>query len=82
MKFEIKNFEGEMISAVVRSFGETAQDFKLHTVEEHGVWIEAREYSQKVLATAGLPTAPKNLVVFVPWSEVAAVFFSPEVFSL
>jgi hypothetical protein len=71
-----------LIRAVVRSFGKTARDFKLHTVEEYGIWIEAREYSEELLTMAGMPTAPKHLVVFVPWSEVTAVFFSPEVFSL
>ena len=61
---DLKSLEGGTITAIIRSFdSQTAQSYKLHKIEEYGIWIESQTYTEKLLATAGSSSARRSLVL-------------------
>ena len=51
---------------------------KLHAVEAGGIWIESQEFANLALTALNLPSAPRTLVFFFPYHEVAYVMSSVE----
>lgn len=47
---------------------------KLHNVEEGGIWVESQALTEIVLGIFQVPTAPKTLVIFLPWSQIRMIF--------
>jgi hypothetical protein len=74
---DLKTLEGSIITAIVRPFhAQLAQNYKLHRVEQYGIWVESQDYTDSLLASAGRAVAPKTFVAFVPWNEVSVVYGS------
>ena len=46
------------------------QRVKLHGVEAGGLWIESQTLTNSILQTLGIPSAPKTLVLFVPFHQI------------
>jgi hypothetical protein len=79
----LKSQEGQVISAIIRWFHPAeVRDYKLHLVETFGIWVENQAYTDKILSSAGVSSAPRTLVAFVPWSEVVLITTSIAVSSL
>lgn len=80
---DIKSLEGHVIQALIKPFdNEKVKDFKLHRVEQYGVWVESQDYTNTILARAGRSAALRTFVAFVPWSGIAVVYGSTEEISL
>ncbi len=48
-------------------------EVKLHGVEAGGIWIESQGLTNEVLETMGLSSAPRTLVLFLPYHEIGYV---------
>ncbi|MGH9494868.1 MAG: hypothetical protein ACRD3B_07725 [Candidatus Sulfotelmatobacter sp.] len=74
---DLKSLEGGVITAIIRPFNpRKAQEYKLHKIEQYGIWVESQAYTDGILATAGAAASPKTFVAFVPWSEVSVIYGS------
>jgi hypothetical protein len=80
---DLKSLEGQLITAIVHVLDpRIAQQVKLHKVEPYGVWLESQKYTNTILSKAGVSSAPRTFVFFVPWSGVVAIFGSEDEVSL
>ena len=69
---QLADFIGQTISmSIPRIHPVIWQQVKLHGVEAGGVWIESQAITNAVLQHAGVPAAPKTLVAFLPYHEIA-----------
>ena len=67
---QLNDYVGRQIPVLLPRFhGGKLQRVKLHGVETGGIWIESQAITNEALGT--LSGAPKTLVVFVPYHEVA-----------
>ena len=49
------------------------QTVKVVGVESGGLWIECQEITNRVLQMAGAPSAPRTIVVFLPYHSIGEV---------
>ena len=77
---DLKALEGHPIQAAIRFFNpefpHKVREYKLHKIEDHGIWVENQEYTDKVCANLGVPATSHTFVAFVPWSEVTVIYRS------
>lgn len=73
---------GDVIALVPRFDPVKYQRFKLVGVESGGLWVESQEITNNLLRHLGVPAAPKTLVFFLPYHEIAFAISSTEAPSL
>ena len=67
---QLSDFVGEQIAILIPRFDDARYHrVKLNGVEAGGIWIESQEFTDEVLGTR--LGAPKTLVLFVPYNEIA-----------
>lgn len=54
------------------------QTYTLIGVESGGLWVHSQDYTNSVLQILGTQTAPKTMVLFVPYQQIALGFASIE----
>jgi hypothetical protein len=65
---------GEVILAYVPIFDKVKfQELKLHAVEPSGIWVESQSMINTVLEHAGVSSAPKTLIFFLPFSQIGYI---------
>ena len=80
---ELKSLVGENVLALIpRIDASVYQKVKLLGVESGGIWIESQHTTNQLLRFLGVQTAPKTLVIFFPYHEVAFVLSRLDVPSL
>jgi hypothetical protein len=47
------------------------QKVKVLGVEAGGLWLESQEVTNILLETAGAPSAPRTLAIFLPWHQIS-----------
>lgn len=79
----LKEMTGQTIHAFIPHFDpKKIRPYKLHNVETSGLWLESQEATDTILEYAGVQTAPKTLVLFVPFHRIELIFGSTDVPSL
>jgi len=74
-ELNLKGMIGEKIRALVPFLGENeVMTFKLHNLEQAGIWVESQALTDKMLSIVGAASAPRTLVVFLPWSQIQLIF--------
>lgn len=74
---------GKEIVALIPFFDKVKfQKLKLHAVENAGVWVESQAITAYFLDKIGISMAPKTLIFFLPFHQIAAVLGSIDVPSL
>lgn len=80
---DLHSLIGEEISALIPFFHPTKlQILTLHGVENGGIWVENQKYTNQFLESIGLATAPKTMIFFLPWHQIATILGSLETPSL
>ena len=84
----LEELVGTLISAVIPNMqkeGEADhfQEFTLHGIEPgSGIWIESQRVNDDALEFTSLSSAPKTLIMFVPFQHVKSILDSLDVPSL
>jgi hypothetical protein len=72
---QLSDYIGSTVLAVIPGIDKTkVQKIKLHGVEAGGVWIENQSLTNAFLEFLGVSSAPKTLVLFVPYTAIAAIY--------
>ncbi len=67
---QLSDFVGKQITILIPHFDpKQYHRVILHGVEAGGIWIESQEFTNEVLGTH--ERAPKTLVLFVPYNQIA-----------
>jgi hypothetical protein len=76
---QLSDFIGQVVSMVIPAIHQTTiQKVELLGVETGGVWIQSQTFTNAVLQTLGEASAPKTMVLFVPYHGIALAFSSIE----
>jgi hypothetical protein len=76
---QLSDYVGESIAMVLPFLHTTKiQKVKLLGVEAGGVWIQSQEFINLTLQKLEQPTAPKTMVLFVPYHGIALALASIE----
>ena len=63
---------GSQISVLVPRLDKTSlQNVRLRGVEPGGIWIESQEFTNAVLGAAGVASATRTPVMFLPYHEIS-----------
>ena len=65
---------GNTVIASVPFLQEDPLLFKLHGMEQSGLWLESQEITEELLEKLGLPAAQNTVVLFVPFAQIRCVF--------
>ena len=72
---KLSDYIGTTILALIPGIDQRKiQKIKLRDVESTGIWIENQGLINAFLESVGQPTAPKTLVVFLPYSSITAIY--------
>jgi hypothetical protein len=67
---KLEEMIGKTVLALVPAMHATnLLPLKLHAVEDSGIWVEHTEFTQELLANAGLDPAERKLI-FLPYVQV------------
>ncbi len=80
---KLEEMIGQTIVALIPLIDkEEFQEVKLHGVESGGLWIESQKITNWLLRRKGLASAPKTLVLFLPYHQITFVMSALDVPSL
>jgi hypothetical protein len=80
---KLEDMVGETIGAIVPTLHERViQRLVLHGVEPYGIWVESQTITDMGLELVGLQSAPKTMIVLLPWDKILMIFSSLDVPSL
>jgi hypothetical protein len=70
---------GSQIAVLVPRLDKTnLQNVRLRGVEPGGIWIESQDFTNAVLAAAGVPISDRTAVMFLPYYEISYALTSIE----
>lgn len=71
----LRELIGHQIHTVVPFIDEnTITVFTLHAIEDAGLWVESQILDEIILSTFKVATAPKKLVIFLPWHAIRMIY--------
>jgi len=82
---KLEDMIGETIGAIVPTLHDherVIQRLVLHGVEPYGIWVESQTITDMGLELVGLQSAPKTMIVLLPWDKILMIFSSLDVPSL
>lgn len=76
---DLQSLVGSEISVLIPSLDpKIFQRVRLHGVELSGIWIESQTFTEFILTQLHTATAPKTLILFLPWHQVSVILGSAD----
>jgi|GEM_PF-2000831 hypothetical protein len=74
-KLNLRELIGQEIHTVVPFISPTTITvFTLYGIEDSGIWVESQTLDEVILDAFKVASAPKKIVVFLPWHEIRMIY--------